>query len=106
MALYEMTGERLNAIDPKTFTELGLLERQNIQKALRTHIAAITPNVKTMVLAEEFGDWVGANRRIDLLCLDDQANLVVVELTFCESSVSRACALSNEENGRLLEKEA
>ncbi|MDP9650916.1 hypothetical protein [Paraburkholderia caledonica] len=80
MALYEMTGESLKAIDPKTFTELGLLERQNIQKALRTHIAAITPNVKTMVLAEEFGDWVGANRRIDLLCLDDQANLVVVEL--------------------------
>ncbi|WP_229262130.1 hypothetical protein [Duganella guangzhouensis] len=33
-----------------------------------------------MVLAEEFGDWVGANRRIDLLCLDDQANLVIVEL--------------------------
>lgn len=80
MALYEMTGESLQSIDPKTFTELGLLERQNIQKALRTHIAAITPNVKTMVLAEEFGDWVGANRRIDLLCLDDQANLIVVEL--------------------------
>src|ERR1700748_770975 len=80
MALYEMTGENLEAIDPTTFTELGLLERQNIQKALRTHIAAITPNVKTMVLAEEFGDWVGANRRIDLLCLDDQAHLVVVEL--------------------------
>ncbi len=80
MALYEMTGESLKTIEPKTFTELGLLERQNIQKAIRTHIAAITPNVKTMVLSEEFGDWVGANRRIDLLCLDDQANLVVVEL--------------------------
>lgn len=80
MALYEMTGESLKAIDPKTFTELGLLERANIQRAIKTHIAAITPKVKTMVLAEEFGDWVGANRRIDLLCLDDQANLVVVEL--------------------------
>ncbi len=33
-----------------------------------------------MVLAEEFGDWVGANRRIDLLCLDEKAQLVVVEL--------------------------
>jgi len=80
MALYEMTGDSLKAIDQRTFTELGLLERRNIQRALRTHIAAITPNVKTMVLAEEFGDWIGANRRIDLLCLDDQANLVVVEL--------------------------
>lgn len=80
MALYEMTGSGLNTIDPASFTKLGILERQNIQKAIRTHIQAITPNAKTMVLAEEFGDWVGANRRIDLLCLDDQANLVVVEL--------------------------
>ncbi|MBF3882669.1 hypothetical protein ISG07_04590 [Burkholderia pseudomallei] len=80
MALYEITGESLKPIVQKTFTEIGLLERANIQRAIRTHIAAITPNVKTMVLAEEFGDWVGANRRIDLLCLDDQARLVVVEL--------------------------
>ncbi|HKR38406.1 MAG TPA: hypothetical protein VJU59_01805 [Paraburkholderia sp.] len=80
MALYEMTGESLKEIRPQTFTQLGILERQNIQKAIRAHITAITPNVKTMVLTEEFGEWVGANRRIDLLCLDDQAQLVVVEL--------------------------
>ena len=80
MALYEISGERLTPISQKTFTELGLLERANIQRVVRTHIAAITPGVKTMVLAEEFGDWVGANRRIDLLCLDENARLVVVEL--------------------------
>jgi len=80
MALYEITGESLKPITRKTFTSLGLLERANIQRAVRTHIAAITPGVKTMVLAEEFGDWVGANRRIDLLCLDENARLVVVEL--------------------------
>lgn len=33
-----------------------------------------------MVVAEEFGDWEDSNRRIDLLCLDRQAHLVVVEL--------------------------
>ncbi|WP_211444056.1 PDDEXK family nuclease [Collimonas humicola] len=80
MALYEIAGESLIPITQRTFTELGLQERANIQKAVRTHIAAITPGVKTMVLAEEFGDWVGANRRIDLLCLDEEARLVVVEL--------------------------
>jgi hypothetical protein len=32
------------------------------------------------VLAEEFGDWEDSLRRIDLLCLDRDANLVVVEL--------------------------
>jgi hypothetical protein len=33
-----------------------------------------------MVIAEEFGDWLDSSRRIDLLCLDSDANLVVVEL--------------------------
>jgi len=33
-----------------------------------------------MVLAEEFGDWEGSRRRIDLLCLDRNRQLVVVEL--------------------------
>lgn len=80
MALYKMTGERLENVRSKTFTELGLLERNDIQRMLRTHIRAITPNAKTMVLAEEFCDWTDSNRRINLLCLDIQANLVVVEL--------------------------
>ncbi len=80
MALFELTEEGLTPIAQKTFTELRLLERPNIQKALRNHIAAVTPGSKTMVLAEEFGDWVDVNRRIDLLCLDDEARLVIVEL--------------------------
>ena len=32
------------------------------------------------MVAEEFGEWEDARRRIDLLCLDRDANLVVVEL--------------------------
>lgn len=63
-----------------------MLERQHVQRALRAQIEAITPGVRTMVIAEEFGDWVGANRRIDLLCMDDQARLVVVELKREEGS--------------------
>jgi len=33
-----------------------------------------------MVIAEEFSDWQDSSHRIDLLCLDTDANLVVVEL--------------------------
>jgi hypothetical protein len=33
-----------------------------------------------LVVAEEFGEFEGANRRIDLLCIDRSAQLVVVEL--------------------------
>ncbi|MBN8750910.1 MAG: hypothetical protein J0I65_25930 [Variovorax sp.] len=80
MALFELTGTGLAQVEQSTFTELRLLERANIQRAIRAHINAITPGVKTMVLAEEFGEWVDANRRIDLLCLDDERRLVVVEL--------------------------
>lgn len=80
MALYEMTGGGLMPIAQSTFTALGLRERFDLQQAVRKYIGAITLDAKTMVLAEEFGDWVDANRRIDLLCLDQDACLVIVEL--------------------------
>lgn len=80
MALFEINGESLQAIPLGTFGKLGLRERTDIQRAVRANIDAITPGVKTKVLAEEFGNWAGANRRIDLLCVDEDANLVVVEL--------------------------
>jgi hypothetical protein len=35
---------------------------------------------ETLVISEEFGDWDGSRRRIDLLALDKDANLVVIEL--------------------------
>jgi len=34
----------------------------------------------TLVIAEEFSEWTEGARRIDLLGIDKQANLVVVEL--------------------------
>jgi hypothetical protein len=80
MALFEISGDGLLPIPLDTFGNLGLRERTDIQRSVRTHIEAITPGVRTKVLAEEFGDWTGANRRIDLLCVDENANLVVVEL--------------------------
>ncbi|VWC95143.1 MULTISPECIES: hypothetical protein [Burkholderia] len=80
MALFEIAGDGLQPIPLNTFGNLGLRERTDIQRAVRAHIEAITPGVRTKVLAEEFGDWAGANRRIDLLCVDENANLVVVEL--------------------------
>ncbi|MGF6871447.1 hypothetical protein [Paraburkholderia sp. MM5477-R1] len=80
MTLFEIAGDSLQPIPLDTFGNLGLRERTDIQRAVRAHIEAITPGVRTKVLAEEFGEWAGANRRIDLLCVDEDANLVVVEL--------------------------
>jgi len=45
---------------------------------LRRQIEIISPN--TLVIAEEFGEWEDSKRRIDLLGIDKDANLVVIEL--------------------------
>ena len=54
------------------------MERAHLQEALQHNIDAIGAGL--MVVAEEFGEFEGANRRIDLLCVDHDARLVVVEL--------------------------
>lgn len=80
MALYDFTSGGLQALPATTFPAIGTKEREHLQAALRDAITTITPGAETMVLAEEYGDWEGVNRRIDLLCLDSDGCLVVVEL--------------------------
>jgi hypothetical protein len=77
MPIYELDQTTLTALKEVTFASKGILE-QDIQRIFRSHIHAIAPD--TFVLAEEFSDWADSYRSIDLLCLDKQANLVVVEL--------------------------
>jgi hypothetical protein len=78
MAIYEITKEFLLALPTTTFSAQDIRERYDLQRLLRKHIGAIAPD--TYVFAEEYGDWGDAKRRIDLLCIDKEANLVVVEL--------------------------
>jgi hypothetical protein len=49
-----------------------------LQRLLRSNIEVVSPD--TLVVSEEFGDWEDSRRRIDLLGLDRDANLVVIEL--------------------------
>lgn len=78
MAIYEMNGEGLIAIAETNFSAEGIYERKDIQNLLKMNIEVLDEGL--MVIAEEFGDWLDSSRRIDLLCLDSDANLVVVEL--------------------------
>jgi len=57
---------------------MGIGERSDIQRLLRTQIDVLGDDL--YVLTEEFGDWEDSRRRIDLLAVDAEANLVVVEL--------------------------
>lgn len=78
MPLYEITSEGLAPHGPMKFAELGLKERDDLQRLLRDDIAVIDPDL--MVVAEEFGNWQDAKRRIDLLAIDRTGHLVVIEL--------------------------
>ena len=78
MALYEMTQSAFRALDGATFSDMNVKERDDLQRLLRTQIDVLGDDL--FVLAEEFGDWEDSRRRIDLLAIDAQANLVVIEL--------------------------
>jgi len=78
MALYEITQNSIVPIPATTFAAQGIRERSALQRLLRENITVIAPD--TYVLAEEYGEWEDTKRRIDLLCLDKHANIVVVEL--------------------------
>ncbi len=78
MAIYQVSQKELKAVAETTFGAEGIMERKDIQRMLREQISVL--DERLMVIAEEFGDWVDSSRRIDLLCIDADANLVVVEL--------------------------
>ncbi|BAU62842.1 hypothetical protein STA3757_01930 [Stanieria sp. NIES-3757] len=77
MPLYTFDNEQLTKIYSTNFKEEKIYERE-VQKVLRDRIDIISPD--TLIISEEFGEWNEGARRIDLLGLDRQANLVVIEL--------------------------
>lgn len=78
MTIYRYTNDAIEPIQEATFAELSVAERNDLQRLLRDQIEIIAPD--TLVIAEEFADWDGSQRRIDLLGIDRNANLVVFEL--------------------------
>jgi hypothetical protein len=78
MPLYEVTSDQLKKIGETSFRDARIRERADLQRLLRSQIEIISPNI--MVIAEEFNEWDDSSRRIDLLAIDKDANLVVIEL--------------------------
>lgn len=77
MPIYCVTHSSLQAGPETTFAEARMMERRDLQHLLKADISVLGQDL--IVLAEEFGKFGGANRRIDLLCLDREAKLVAVE---------------------------
>lgn len=78
MAIYALADDQLVPVSATSFAAENIHERRNIQQLLKANISVLDDGL--MVIAEEFGDWLDSSRRIDLLCIDTDANLVVIEL--------------------------
>ena len=83
MAIYSFNDNSLQKVDTTTFNGEGILERQHLQTALKRQIDVVAPNC--LVISEEFAEWTGSQRRIDLLAVDKEGNLVVIELKRTET---------------------
>lgn len=78
MAIYEMTDAAMTRLSETTFAAAKVDERNDLQRLLRDDLTPLGEDA--LVIAEEFSDWDDSNRRIDLLAIDRDANLVVIEL--------------------------
>lgn len=78
MSLFRIDDRKIVEIERTTFEANGMQETKDLQNMLRSQIDVIAPDV--LVVAEEFGEWEDSHRRIDLLGIDKEANLVVIEL--------------------------
>jgi RecB family endonuclease NucS len=78
MPIFELTENELRKIEETSFSAAGTRERADLQRLLQKQVEIIAPD--TLIIAEEFGEWDDSRRRIDLLGVDKNANLVVFEL--------------------------
>lgn len=78
MAIYRVSAGKAIPVEETSFRAEDILERRDLQPMFRRSIEMLVPD--GFVLAEEFGNWDDSRRRVDLLCLDRSARLVVVEL--------------------------
>jgi len=84
MAMFHFTRKEIRPLDPTAFDAVRMMERSDLQRLIRDRLDVIVPDA--MVLTEEFGNWSDARRRIDLLAVDRDANLVVIELKRTEDA--------------------
>jgi hypothetical protein len=83
MPLYEVSPDRLSPVAVEKFAALDMYEREDLQRLLRDNISPLGDDL--LVIAEEFGQWEDARRRVDLLAIDTTGQLVVIELKRSET---------------------
>ena len=79
MAIYKLNSDKsdVEELNGTTLNEQGLSER-HLQNIVKDRADILESGL--LIIDEEYGNWQGSGRRIDLLGLDTKGNLVVVEL--------------------------
>ena len=83
MPVYRVTSQDFEPLTETSFEAEQLYERSEIQRRLRDRPEILEDGL--FILAEEYGDWVESNRRVDLLALDRDGRLTVIELKRSDS---------------------
>ena len=78
MPIFHYNDQKLSKVEKTTFDNEGMQERDHLQTALKKDISVISDDL--LIISEEFSKWSKGSRRIDLLAIDKQANIVVIEL--------------------------
>lgn len=82
MALFIFNKEamgQIKTLKPQDLSYAGIKE-EVLRDLLVTHLDQLDEERRLMVVACEYSNWSDANRRIDVLAIDENQNLVVVEL--------------------------
>jgi hypothetical protein len=74
---FDPQNHQIAKLNDTKFSTQGILER-HLQTAFKNQIEAICPD--TLIIDEEFSEWDDSKRRIDLLGIDRDGNIVVIEL--------------------------
>ena len=83
MAIYEVVDKKeMCKLTPTEFAKQGVTEPQHLRPMLAKNLDEISPNQRLLLIAEEysFANQFESKKRVDLLCIDVDANLVVIEI--------------------------
>lgn len=78
MAIFKIEDEKFVQLKRISFESEKIYEVRDLQKFLSNSIGIIDNEL--LVIDTEFSDWEDSRRSIDILCVDTEANLVVIEL--------------------------
>ena len=77
MFLIDTHNKKAVSLEKKSFSELKLSERYDLQEWIADKPSILGENL--LILQKEFDGFLNTNERLDLLALDESGKLVVIE---------------------------